>query len=60
MFGVVKLTKNADPDKYSYSGCGIAFDIHGTFSLSSGGMFGKDVIIFSADILIFDKRPMQG
>ena len=24
--GSVKLTKNADPDKYKYSGCGIGFD----------------------------------
>ena len=27
LFGVI-LTKNADPDKYSYSSCGIAFDKH--------------------------------
>ena len=26
-FGGVKLTKNADPDKHSYSGYGIGFDI---------------------------------
>ena len=27
LFGGVKLTKNADPDKYSYSGYGIRFDM---------------------------------
>ena len=26
LFGSVKLTKNADPDKYKYSGYGIGFD----------------------------------
>ena len=26
LFGAVKLTKNADPDKYSYSGYHIGFD----------------------------------
>ena len=27
LFGAVKLTKNADPEKYSYSGFGIRFDL---------------------------------
>ena len=48
LFGIVKLTKNADRNNYSYSGCGITFDIWGTFSLRNGG-FGKNVIIFRAD-----------
>ena len=26
LFGAVKSIENADPDKYSYSGCGIGFD----------------------------------
>ena len=39
----VKLTKNADPDKYSYSGYCISFDVCGTFSMTNGG-FGKNVI----------------
>ena len=30
-FGAVKLTKNADPDKYSYSGYGIGFDLRALF-----------------------------
>ena len=28
LFGSVKLTKNADLDRYKYSGCGIGFDSH--------------------------------
>ena len=33
LFGAVKLTKNADPDKYEYSGYGIGFDTGGSFLL---------------------------
>ena len=33
LFGAVKLTKNAYPDKHSYSWYGISFDVRGTFSL---------------------------
>ena len=32
LFGAVDLTKNADIDKYKYSGYGIEFDRHGSFS----------------------------
>ena len=32
LFGAVKLTKNADTDKYKYSGYGIRFDSRGRFS----------------------------
>ena len=32
LFGVVKLTKNADIDKYKYFGHGIGFDSTGSFS----------------------------
>ena len=31
LFGAVKLTKNADIDKYKYSGYGIGFDGRGIF-----------------------------
>ena len=31
LFGFVKLTKNADLDKYKYSGYGIGFDSHSEF-----------------------------
>ena len=72
MFGPVKLTKNADIDKYKYSGYGIGFDSRGTF-LYPSGIFGQNVIIFVAnmsfsahvdnkkrDILILDEGPTQG
>ena len=35
-FGAVKLTKNADPDKYCYSGYGIQFDACSHFSYQNG------------------------
>ena len=73
MFGAVKLTKNADFDKYKYSGYGIGFYLQGSFSLSNGSGFGKNVIIFVADmslsvhinnktkdILILGKASTQG
>ena len=72
MFGTVTLTKNADIDKYKYSGYGIGFDRHGFFSHPSGGT-GRNVIIFGVDmssstkidnrkkdILILGKGPIQG
>ena len=49
LFGGVKLAKNADPEKYVYSGCGIQFDLRSEFSLPDGSV-GKNVIIFGADI----------
>ena len=71
MFGGVKWTKNADPEKYSYSGFGIGFDTRGEFSLTDGSV-GKNVIIFGVDmrssvhidnkgkdILILGKGPTQ-
>ena len=48
-FGAVELTKNADIDKYKYSGYGTGFDVRGTF-LYPGGRFGQNVIIFGADM----------
>ena len=36
LFGAVKLTKNADIDKYGYSGYGIGFDRRSRFSHRSG------------------------
>ena len=49
LFGAVILTKNADIDKYGYSGNGIGFDRKSIFSFSGGG-FGQNVIIFRVDI----------
>ena len=40
----VKLNRNADPDKHSYSGYGIGFDTRGYHSLLDGSV-GKNVII---------------
>ena len=44
LFGSVKVAKNADIDKYKYSGYGVGFDSKGSFSHLSGG-FGKNGII---------------
>ena len=49
LFGAVSLTKNADIDKYEYSGYGIGFDRRGNFYFL-GGRFGQNVIIFGADL----------
>ena len=72
LFGAVSLAKNADVDKYKYSGYGIAFDRKGSFSFPGGGD-GQNVIIFGVDmnsfphidnrgkdILILGIGPMQG
>ena len=66
------MTKNADIDKYGYSGCGIGFDRKSSFAFPGGG-FGQNVIIFGVDmsssahtdnkekdILITGKGPAQG
>ena len=47
--GSVKLTKNADPDKYKYSGYDIRFDSRSGLSLTDGSM-GRNVIIFGSDV----------
>ena len=72
LFGAVSLTKNADIDKYKYSGYGIGFDRRGTFSFPGGG-FDQNVIVFEVDmnssihidnkgkdILILGFGPTQG
>ena len=72
LFGAVTLTKNADIDKYRYSGYRIGFDRKSSFSFPSGG-FGPNVLIFGADksssshidnkkkdILVLGKGPIQG
>ena len=71
LFGTVTLTKNADIDKYGYSGHGIGFDGRSSFSFSGGG-FGQNVLILRADmsssahidnkkkdILVLRKGPTQ-
>ena len=73
LFGAVNLTKNADIDKYRYSGYRGGFDRKGSFSLPGGNRYGKNTIIFGADmnssihvdnkekdILILGTDPTQG
>ena len=49
LFGAVTLTKNANIEKYKYSGYGIGFDGRSSFSFLSGG-FSQNVLIFGADM----------
>ena len=71
LLDAVKLVKNADFDNHKYSGYGIRFDRHETFSVAK--RFGKVVIIFEVDmrssvhfdikkkdILNFVEGPTQG
>ena len=73
LFGSFKWTKNADPDKYSYSGYDIEFDSRERLSLCDSNSFVKSVTIFGADrslsmhidnkkkdILILGKGPTDG
>ena len=48
LFGAVSLTKNADIDKYKYSGYGIEFDRNGVYSV--GNWFDRNVIIFGVNM----------
>ena len=49
LFGPVKLTKNADLDKYKYSVYDIGSDFRSEFSFTDRSMR-KNVIIFGADM----------
>ena len=44
LFGNVRITKNADPNKYSCSECGIGFDSHSLISLPN--YWSKNTTIF--------------
>ena len=72
MFGSVRLTKNADPDKYKYCGYGRGFGSRSEF-LFTDRSIGRIVIIFGADmsssvhvdnknkdITVLDEGPRQG
>ena len=72
LFGAVTFTKNADIEKYKYSGYGIGFDRRSSFSFPSGE-FGQNVLIFGVDmissihvdnkkkdILVLERGPTQG
>ena len=48
LFGAVSLTKHVDIDQYKYSGYGIGFHRKGESSFGNG--FGRNVIIFGADM----------
>ena len=48
LFGGVKLAKNADPDKYFYSGYSIGFDSHSLFTYQDID-WGKNVVIYRVD-----------
>ena len=46
LFRAVKITKNADLDKYGYSGYVIGYEVHSQFLLTYGS-WGKNVVVFS-------------
>ena len=56
LFGAMKITKNADTNKYNYKGCGICFDESKEFThVRKRGNFNdatsaRDVIIFGVDM----------
>ena len=71
-FAAVTLTKNADIDKYKYSGYGIGVDRRSSFSFPGDG-FGQSLLILGVDmsssahiddkkkdILVLGKGPTQG
>ena len=49
LFGAVTLTKNADIDKYGYSGYGIRFDRRSRFSFPGGG-FRQNALVFGVEM----------
>ena len=49
LFGADTLTKNADIEKYKYSGYGFGFDRRWSFSFPNGG-FGRNILIFGVDM----------
>ena len=49
LFGAVNITKNADIDKYTYSGYWIGFDGRGLYLLTDG-RFGWNLVTFGVDM----------
>ena len=49
LISAIKLTKNADIDRYKSSGNGISLDSRDTFSFSDGS-YAHNVIIFGVDM----------
>ena len=61
LFGAASVTKNVHIDRCKYSGFGILFDRHGSFSFSGIGL-GRNVIIFGVDMSSstkIEKGPTQ-
>ena len=50
LFGNVRVTKNADPNKYLYSGCGVGFDFHSLISLPNDWGKSLEQIFFSSSM----------
>ena len=48
LFGAVKLSENANPEKHEYCSYGIEFDLRSLLSLSKG-KFGTNVVVFDVD-----------
>ena len=72
LFAPMKLTKNAVPDQYKYSGYSIGFDLLSFSSIPDNTMV-RNIITFGADmsssvhtdkkgkdVLIIGERPKQG
>ena len=59
LFGSVKLTENADLDKYKYTGYGIGFDSRSEF-LFTDGSYGKNVIISGANMSSYKHVDNKG
>ena len=51
LFGAITFTKNADINKYGYSGYGIGFDRKSSFTFPGGGM-GQNILIFGTFMLL--------
>ena len=49
LFGAISLPKNAEIDKWKYSGYGIGFNRHVFYSHPSGGT-GRNEVIFAVDM----------
>ena len=48
LFGAVSITKNADINKYKYSGYGIGFDRSSVYSVGYG--LGRNITILGVDM----------
>ena len=59
LFGAVKLTKNADPDKYSYSKYDIEFDARRSSSLFDGSSFCQCILIIKGKVYWFLVKARQ-